>query len=503
MTFVGRLTVDLANNLEVLPGDVASMPVYLEADSCFSLGGFEIAIECNETYLNVVDVQLGDQLIGNEYYFSWTESQYGPSTDGFIYIVRPNISIGSIDPEIPLMWISLEVNPDQEYPDNFTLPVNFYISSPGHDANNFADESGFAVWHTNGCNYGRLDLQTDNGSIIVNNNSGTIYGDINLNGYPYEVGDLMLAYNAVLDFITYHLNIRQIYAGDVDRDGLSLTEADLEHMCFVLNGYGALPPYPYDSESDTIKIESTSLNPGQAFSLPVYLVANDTLVGFQSYFTSSSEYLIIDSLVSSGEVELNQSLVSGNPHIFSFYPWTEPVKYFGTYHLGDLVGHVSPDAPAPEVVTIDMTENTVYLAYTGCVAGEFFEPVLISSHISILDGTGFEYVPGDANMYNGAWPPAVIGSDVTYLVNYFRGLTINPPCNLSGFYAAADVNGSCSVIGSDVTRFVSYFRGSATLDFCPDFNPAWLTAGDCPEEAPAGWPNCEVVPTVTGSSADK
>lgn len=108
-----------------------------------------------------------------------------------------------------------------------------------------------------------------------------------------------------------------------------------------------------------------------------------------------------------------------------------------------------------------------------------------------LGGSGNQYLPGDANMYNGVWPPNVIGSDVTYLVNFFRGLPATPSCLLGGFYCAADVNGDCRVIGSDVTRLVSYFRGIATIIYCPDYEPAWPTPQDCPEEAPSGWPNCE------------
>ena len=106
-------------------------------------------------------------------------------------------------------------------------------------------------------------------------------------------------------------------------------------------------------------------------------------------------------------------------------------------------------------------------------------------------GSGYEYLIGDANMHNGSWPPAVIGSDVTYLVNYFRGVTTNPSCSLDGFYAAADVNGSCTVIGSDVTRLVNFFRGQGAIESCPDYPPLWLTPADCPVAAPPGWPNCE------------
>ncbi|MCP4581945.1 MAG: DUF1565 domain-containing protein [candidate division Zixibacteria bacterium] len=104
---------------------------------------------------------------------------------------------------------------------------------------------------------------------------------------------------------------------------------------------------------------------------------------------------------------------------------------------------------------------------------------------------GYEYLPGDANMYNGAWPPSVIGGDVTYLVNYFRSLPSSQPCLLEGFWCSADANGDCLVIGSDVTKLVTYFRGMTELSYCHDLEPMWPTPDDLPIEAPSGWPNCE------------
>jgi hypothetical protein len=101
----------------------------------------------------------------------------------------------------------------------------------------------------------------------------------------------------------------------------------------------------------------------------------------------------------------------------------------------------------------------------------------------------YEYLPGDANMINGQWPPKIIGADVTYLVGYFRG--INGPCLVGGFFNAGDANGDCRIIGSDVTRLVSYFRGLSAISHCADYPPAWLVPDDCPTEAPDGWPNCE------------
>ena len=108
--------------------------------------------------------------------------------------------------------------------------------------------------------------------------------------------------------------------------------------------------------------------------------------------------------------------------------------------------------------------------------------------------TLLHYIPGDANMYIETWPPAVIGSDVTYLVNFFRGVQANRPCLLDGFYCSADINGDCSVIGSDVTRLVNYFRGQAEIAFCPDYQTAWPSASLLPSSEPTDWPFCEESP---------
>ena len=104
---------------------------------------------------------------------------------------------------------------------------------------------------------------------------------------------------------------------------------------------------------------------------------------------------------------------------------------------------------------------------------------------------GYEYMLGDANMAIRVWPPEVIGSDVTYLVNYFRGAPTSVPCLIDSFYCSADVNGDCRVIGSDVTRLVNYFRGSTDLEPCIDYMPAWLPSEPVPSDPPSGWPGCE------------
>jgi hypothetical protein len=104
---------------------------------------------------------------------------------------------------------------------------------------------------------------------------------------------------------------------------------------------------------------------------------------------------------------------------------------------------------------------------------------------------GYEYLPGDVNMYGGTWPPAATGPDVTYLVNFFRGLPTSHSCLLDGFWCSADANGDCNIIGSDVTKRINVARGIGSIDYCPDYPPAWPSPLDVPAEAPPGWPGCE------------
>ena len=83
------------------------------------------------------------------------------------------------------------------------------------------------------------------------------------------------------------------------------------------------------------------------------------------------------------------------------------------------------------------------------------------------------YVPGDIN-----GDGHLIGSDVTFGVNYFRG-GAHPPdsCwnNVTSQwqYSAADANGDCHFIGSDITYLVNYFRGVNPLpQYCIQTPPA-------------------------------
>lgn len=179
-------------------------------------------------------------------------------------------------------------------------------------------------------------------------------------------------------------------------------------------------------------------------------------------------------------------LVLESPLLMTYYPWV-----------------LDPEHPSWAALTgVDTTNNMEQVLVNSPDTGVWIVKVSgttvpyapqLYSLIGDFGGQAYEYLPGDVNMFNGSWPASVIGGDVTYLVNYFRGLPTSISCLLNGFWASADVNGDCSVIGSDVTKLVNYLRGVGDVTYCPGFVPAWLTPADLPGSAPSGWPNCDVV----------
>jgi hypothetical protein len=84
---------------------------------------------------------------------------------------------------------------------------------------------------------------------------------------------------------------------------------------------------------------------------------------------------------------------------------------------------------------------------------------------------GCEYIPGNSN---GVAP--FNGIDVTYSVNYLKGLGPAPPdtcmCRDHGpIHSAADANGDCAFNGIDVTYSINFLKG---------FGPSPRGCTDCP-----------------------
>ncbi|MCP4581179.1 MAG: hypothetical protein GY839_06140 [candidate division Zixibacteria bacterium] len=278
---------------------------------------------------------------------------------------------------------------------------------------------------------------------------------------------------------TTELNISLAYFGSV---GGTVTHS----------GYGpisgvevTLADYPdlADTTDEFGEYYLDRLDPGLSlieFSHPMYVDVTDMLEVSSGDHTELN-IMMIGSGVLNGVVTnallnpIENVFVTINGHA---YPESIYTNIDGEYEIPDI---------APDAYDISFSRhNNIDTTVTGVVITESD-----TTELNVVMGQGYQYLSGDVNMYNGAWPPMVIGGDVTYLVSFMRGMPSSQRCEFDGFWCSADANGDCLVIGSDVTKLVGYFRGMGSMLWCQDYPTIWSTPDDLPPSAPPGWPNCE------------
>ena len=249
LSFPGEITARLGQGIFLWPGTEDWMPVYLETcGDCFCLGGFVFTIEYDPEELEPTDAIRGDALSDGEYW-SVQYDYEGPGTLRITFINDLNNmttvpEICALDPEEPIFEIEFWLNPDIEYPPNHHAEVHFMYDGEGegqHEYNSVSDSSSFKVWINDGCDYpdtsdySTYQLTMDYGYFQMWGPS-PVWGDINENGYPYELGDAILLANHIIDPDAYPFTLRQLFASDVNGDGLQATITDLVYLVAVMVG---------------------------------------------------------------------------------------------------------------------------------------------------------------------------------------------------------------------------------------------------------------------------
>jgi hypothetical protein len=135
---------------------------------------------------------------------------------------------------------------DYVYPADFCIDICFMFDLPGQnhfDYNNVSDAGGYHIWMNDGCDdapdstqYGTLLLDMVCGNVKVLDEHNIRYGDINLNGAPFDVGDVVLLANHLIDPLGFPFTLRQMMASDVNHDGIRASIGDLIVMINTLNG---------------------------------------------------------------------------------------------------------------------------------------------------------------------------------------------------------------------------------------------------------------------------
>ncbi len=217
---------------------------------------------------------------------------------------------------------------------------------------------------------------------------GQTPGDINCNGIPYEVTDIVAAVNLLSGGCSLEsIPTCTLRNGDMDNDGFGLTIGD---VLLFENGIVIPPPYrdyPRQPALDTLRVESAQAYPGQTLSLDMGLVTSDTLLGLEFYLAREFQYIAIDNFINESSFDVLTQSCSGN--LFAYFRPSDRSHVIlpGSYHLGHLVISVNPDIDQSVTTAINFSSEPSRICYTGLANFGFFEPILVNSTI-VVNPTG-------------------------------------------------------------------------------------------------------------------
>lgn len=231
LVFVVTPTQLVIRSGTTLPGSNISLPVSLDNQGISSaVGAFEILVGWNPEAMTLNSVVQSGRT-GSFEYFHVTPNNGGPGTARIVGIA--DLSFGDITPPMQpdtgaIFFLDFSVSNDESLI-GVDLPVQFMNLDPSD--NSVTDSTGYLLVHPD---------QT-NGIVSVIGPDDVLTGDINLNGWPYEVGDIVLFVNHLVYPSLFPFNAIQVEASDINADGIPESVADLVLLINIVNG-NVLPP---------------------------------------------------------------------------------------------------------------------------------------------------------------------------------------------------------------------------------------------------------------------
>jgi len=271
---LGVIEYSMDEEVPVIPGYTGEVGLYLDTHDCLCVGGLNASITWDASVLNLISVEPTANLDFGQEYLNINIGAFGPGTVQLLYIADINNQqehgpLCEIDPNEPIFVFEFEVVPG-EYPIDFVVPICYANQDVIYD-NAVSDSSGYHVWFGNGCadppdssQFGTFLLDFRCGSIRILNQHDLRVGDLNFNGYSFEIGDVLVLANHLIDPDGYPFNLAQMWASDVNADSARATIADLIFMINVINGIQYNPKVgPLEGENPVEFIIDQD-EPGQA-----------------------------------------------------------------------------------------------------------------------------------------------------------------------------------------------------------------------------------------------
>lgn len=203
--------------------------VSLSLHNRVAISGYDIMIGFDRTLLTLVSaVKTGTRID------SWSQFNVSSTSDGKVILSAKSnpanpatnpLAIGSGE----IAKITFQISSDLSYA-GFHSTLTYATINPLSNSENIAyDISGAVI--------PRTQTLYANGGVLVQRYDGLI-GDVNLNGVPFEIGDVVYFTNFFMDPVRYPLTGARLQNSDVNQDGTPGTLADLIMLIQIFTGGG-------------------------------------------------------------------------------------------------------------------------------------------------------------------------------------------------------------------------------------------------------------------------
>lgn len=148
----------------------------------------------------------------------------------------------------PIARLTFNISHDLAY-SGLQVPVQFkYLGGVGPNNNSLIDTVGARIDTT--------QIYRANGSIVIKSIGTIRIGDINLNGIPYEIGDVILFTNYFINPAQYPFSVIQYANSDINRDNIVASIADLVTLINIVVGGSPTPKAFDDGPAPTATVGS-------------------------------------------------------------------------------------------------------------------------------------------------------------------------------------------------------------------------------------------------------
>lgn len=457
-----------------LPGQTVELAINLtNHDPVFETGGFDLLVRYDASALALLCVTQGQMLDDCEWeYFNFRSGSLEdcgdePCPEGTVRLVAVAETVnGSHHPvcfasttgEVATLLFRTTV--DDQYEGHF-IPVEFIWYDCGDNA--FSSRYGDSLYLSNevfspdsqslpyvdsfptvngapseclmtGTITRNINFQ-HGGIDILDDPMGSLRGDLNLNGTPYEIGDAIVFTNYfIYGLSAFTLNIEaQIAASDVNADGITLTVADYITLLRIISGDTRFPETTFAPATDDTVV-----------------ILQDTLSHTISF--EYSQNLVAMQLVFDGDITPIADLPEGVMIDWHFDSSVTRVVILPDFdHLEEALlepGLLFSFSGTGLITEVDATNELLEIVPIS---------VMIADPFACCDGSRGNVDSDDQDNINIA--------DLTFLVTYLFSSGPPPTC-----VPEANVDGDPSenVNVADLTQLVSYLFGGGAIPLqCP------------------------------------